>query len=75
MSGIVKSLNETIYKKKVFNYCLNFGSIKNKMGRKVRNEKFEKIIDQKSVVKTFNFVTNSDLPAFPEEIYIKRSKY
>ena len=45
------------------------------MGRKVRNEKFEKFIDQKSVVKTFNFVTNSDLPAFPEEIYIKRSKY
>ena len=22
-----------------------------------------------------DFVTNSDLPAFPEEIYIKRSKY
>ena len=27
--------------------------------------RFSKFIDQKSVVKTFNFVTNSDLPAFP----------
>ena len=33
--GIIKSLNETIYNKNIFNYCLNFGSIKNKMEKKL----------------------------------------
>ena len=73
--GIIKSLNETIYNKNIFNYCLNFGSIKNKMGKKVRNANYKKFINQNSVVKTANLITSLEFPAFPEEIYLKRFKY
>jgi short-subunit dehydrogenase len=73
--GIIKSLNETIYNKNIFNYCLNFGSIKNKMGKKVRRGNYKKFINQNSVVKTANLITSLEFPAFPEEIYLKRFKY
>ncbi len=70
--GIVKSLNESIYKKKIFNYCLNVGSIKNKMGKKVRGKEFKNFIETNSVIKSLKFLLNLDLPALPEEIFIKR---
>tara|TARA_Y100000389_G_C17451356_1_gene515026 strand:+ start:260 stop:973 length:714 start_codon:yes stop_codon:yes gene_type:complete len=70
--GIIKSLNETIAKKKIINYCLNLGSIKNKMGRKVRGGEFKKFIQTKSVIKALEFLINIELPALPEEIFLKR---
>jgi len=70
--GIIKSLNKTIYKKKIFNYCLNVGSIKNKMGKKVRGKEFKNFIETNSVIKSLKFLLNLDLPALPEEIFIKR---
>ena len=72
LRGIIRSLNETIPNKKIFNYCLNLGSIKNKMGKKVRGKEFNNFINQSSVIKTINFIINTDLPAFPEEIFLKR---
>ena len=72
--GIIKSLNETITKKKIFNYCLNLGSIKNKMGKKVRGGEFRKFIQSESVVKSLQFLIDIELPAFPEEIFLKRYK-
>ncbi len=72
--GIIKSLNETITKKNIFNYCLNLGSIKNKMGKKVRGGEFRKFIQSESVVKSLQFLIDIELPAFPEEIFLKRYK-
>ena len=42
--GIIKSLNETIYNKNIFNYCLNFGSIKKQNGKKVRNANYKNLL-------------------------------
>lgn len=73
--GIIRSLNESLYKKKILNYCLNLGSIKNKMGKKVRSNEFKNFIPTQQVVKALNFILNLELPAFSEEIFIKRMKY
>ena len=73
--GIIKSLNQTIYKKKIFNYCLNVGSIKNKMGKKVRGNEFKNFIETNTVIKSLNFLLNLDLPALPDEIFIKRFRF
>ena len=73
--GIIKSLNQTIYKKKIFNYCLNVGSIKNKMGKKVRGNEFKNFIETNTVLKSLNFLVNLDLPALPDEIFIKRFRF
>ena len=61
-----------LQKKKIINYCLNLGSIKNKMGRKVRGGEFKKFIQTKSVIKALEFLINIELPALPEEIFLKR---
>ena len=37
--GIVKSLNQTVYKRKIINYCLNFGTLDSKMSKQIRNTK------------------------------------
>tara|TARA_B100001057_G_scaffold34033_1_gene30871 strand:- start:64 stop:777 length:714 start_codon:yes stop_codon:yes gene_type:complete len=70
--GIIRSLNETIAKKNIFNYCLNLGSIKNKMGKKVRSKEFKKFINTRSVIKALQFLIDVELPALPEEIFLKR---
>ena len=70
--GIIKSLNETIAKKNIFNYCLNLGSIKNKMGKKIRGGDFKKFIETRSAIKALQFLIDVDLPALPEEIFLKR---
>ena len=70
--GIIKSLNETLYKDKIINYCLNTGSIKNKMGKKVRGQNFSKFIDQKEIIKAIQFIINIDPPGIPQDLYIKR---
>ena len=70
--GIIKSLNKTIGNKKVLNYCLNAGSIKNSMGKSIRSKDYRNFINQKSIVETINYICSSELPAFPEEIFLKR---
>ena len=70
--GIIKSLNKTRKNKNILNYCVNVGSIKNSMGKKVRSTEFKKFIDQKSVVQIINYIQSTNLPAFPEEIFLKR---
>tara|TARA_Y100000590_G_C15579726_1_gene961841 strand:- start:425 stop:1144 length:720 start_codon:yes stop_codon:yes gene_type:complete len=73
--GIVRSLNETIYRKKIFNYCLNLGSIKNKMGKKVRSKEFKNFINPQSAVKAINFLTSLEVPALTEELFVKRFRF
>ena len=42
------------------------------MGKKVRSREYKKFIDQKSVVQIINYIQSTNLPAFPEEIFLKR---
>jgi len=73
--GIIKSLNQTIGKKKIINYCLNVGSIKNTLGKKIRDKNYKNFINQSSIINTIDYLCSIDMPAFPEEIYLKRFMY
>jgi NADP-dependent 3-hydroxy acid dehydrogenase YdfG len=70
--GIIRSLNKTLYKKRIINYCLSTGSLKNRMGRKVKNANFEEFIEQKEVIKTISYIYDLDVRGVPQEIFIKR---
>ena len=47
--GIIKSLNKTRKNKNILNYCVNVGSIKNSMGKKVRSAEFKKFIEHRKI--------------------------
>ena len=42
------------------------------MGKKVRGGEFRKFIQSETVVKSLQFLIDIELPAFPEEIFLKR---
>ena len=70
--GITKALNQTIYKKKILNYCLNSGSIKNKMGKKVKNADYKNFINEIEIIKSINFIISLGERGVPEDMYLKR---
>lgn len=70
--GIIKSLNKTISSSKIINFCINVGSLKNKMGKKVRSKDYKNFINQDEVIKAANYLISSKAPGIPQEIYIKR---
>lgn len=70
--GIIKSLNKSFYHKKIVNFCINPGSLKNSMGKKIRSKDYNNFIQQKEIIKTIDYLNSVDLPGLPEEIYIKR---
>ena len=70
--GIIKSLNKTISSKKIINFCINVGSLKNKMGKRVRSKDYKNFINQDEVIKAANYLIQSKAPGIPQEIYIKR---
>ena len=44
------------------------------MGKKVKGGEFKKFIQTKSVIESLKFLADLELPAFPEEIFLKRYK-
>tara|TARA_Y100001970_G_scaffold284917_1_gene403330 strand:- start:458 stop:1150 length:693 start_codon:yes stop_codon:yes gene_type:complete len=70
--GIVKSLNQTLYKKKIINYCLNFGTLDSKMSKQIRNTKNQNLINQMEVVKSIFYLIEIGNNGLPEELYLKR---
>jgi short-subunit dehydrogenase len=72
LQGIVKSLNQTIYKKNILNYSINPGTLNNKMGKKVKNISNENLIEQEEIIKTISYLISLNFIAVPEDIYLKR---
>jgi NADP-dependent 3-hydroxy acid dehydrogenase YdfG len=70
--GIIKSLNQSLHNKKILNFCINVGSLKNTMGKKIRSKDYENFIDQEEIIKAINYLIDVKLPGIAEEIYIKR---
>lgn len=70
--GAIKALNQTIYKKKIINYCLSFGTLDNKMGKKIKNIKNQKLISQNDIVESILYLLNLGKYGVPEELYLKR---
>jgi short-subunit dehydrogenase len=72
LQGIIKSLNQTIYKKNILNYSINPGTLNNKMGKKVKNINNENLIEQEEIIKTISYLISLNFIAVPEDIYLKR---
>jgi len=70
--GIVKSLNQTLYKRKIINYCLNFGTLDSKMSKQIRNTKNQNLISQLDIVKSVLYLIELGTNGLPEELYLKR---
>ena len=49
------------------------GSMKTKMGRKVKNQDFNKFISHQKIAKYIFEISISDVEAYVEEIFFKRS--
>jgi 3-oxoacyl-[acyl-carrier protein] reductase len=70
--GIIKSLNRTIFRNKIVNYCINVGGLNNKMGRGLRSKNYKNLLDQGELVKTLDYISKTGNHGFPEEINIKK---
>jgi len=70
--GAIKSLNQTVYKKKIINYCLNFGTLDSKMSKQIRNTRNQNLISQQDIIKSILYLINLGKHGLPEELYLKR---
>lgn len=70
--GAVRSLNKELIKKNIYNLNINPGSIKTKMGKKVKNQKFSEFISPASIANFIFDLSNLQQPAFIEDVYLKR---
>ena len=70
--GTIRSLNQTYTRNKVFNYCLNFGTLDNKKGKLIKNIKNQKVINQQDILKSILYVMDIGSIGVPEDLYLKR---
>ena len=70
--GTVRSLNQTYTKDKVFNYCLNFGTLDNKKKKLIKNIKNQKVINQQDILESILYITKIGSIGVPEDLYLKR---
>ena len=70
--GQLKHLIKQFIKKKIINYCLSFGTLDNKMGKRIKNLKNQKLISQNDIVESILYLLNLGNYGVPEELYLKR---
>jgi 3-oxoacyl-[acyl-carrier protein] reductase len=75
LQGIIKSLNQTYYKRHTINYSINPGTLNNKMGKKIKNINNQNLIEQDEIIKTISYLISLDRVGVPEDIYLRRFKY
>lgn len=72
LQGIIKSLNQTYYKKNIINYSINPGTLNNRMGKKIKNINNQNLIEQDEIIKTISYLISLDFIGIPEDIYLRR---
>ena len=70
--GAIKSLNKELIKKNIYNVNINPGSIKTKMGKKVKNQKYSEFISPVSIANFIFDLSKLKEPAFIEDVFLKR---
>ena len=70
--GAIRSLNKELIRKNIFNININPGSIKTKMGKKVRKQNYSKFILPNSVADFIFNLSQLKEPAFIEDVFLKR---
>ena len=70
--GAIRSLNKELIRKNIYNININPGSIKTKMGKKVRYQNYSKFILPYSVADFIFNLSQLKEPAFIEDVFLKR---
>tara|TARA_B100000029_G_scaffold505439_1_gene586141 strand:+ start:59 stop:772 length:714 start_codon:yes stop_codon:yes gene_type:complete len=70
--GAIRSLNKELIKKNIYNLNINPGSIKTKMGKKVRNQKFSEFISPNTIANFIFDLSKLEEPAFVEDVFLRR---
>ncbi len=70
--GAVKSMNKETIKKNIINYLISMGSMKTKMGKKLKNQSPKNFLDPKKVADLIINLAFLNLNGYTEEVFIKR---
>ncbi len=70
--GAIRSLNKELIKKNIYISNINPGSIKTKMGKKVRNQKYSEFISPNAIADFIFDISKLKNPAFVEDIFLRR---
>ena len=70
--GAVKSMNQETVKKNMINYLISMGSMKTKMGKKLKSQNFKNFIDPKKVADLIINLAFLKINGYTEEVLIKR---
>ena len=67
--GAIKSINAEVVKKNLLNTCISMGSMKTKMGKKVKNHNYRFFIDPKKIANVIYFISELRSEAHVEEVH------
>ena len=70
--GAIRSLNKELIKKNIYISNINPGSIKTKMGKKVRNQKFSEFISPNTIADFIFDISKLKNPAFIGRYFFKK---
>ena len=70
--GAVKSMNKETVKKNMINYLVSMGSMKTKMGKKLKNQSYKNFLDPKKVADLIINLAFLKINGYTEEVLIKR---
>jgi short-subunit dehydrogenase len=70
--GAIRSINKELINKNILNICVNPGSVKTKMGKKIKNQNYQSFIDAKEIAFFIFGLIKLNSIAYVEDIWIKR---
>ena len=73
--GGIRSINAEVVKKNLLNTCISMGSMKTKMGKKVKNQNYRFFIDPRKIANIIYLISELKSEAYVEEIFFKRLKF
>ncbi len=68
----IKSINKETYNKGIFNTLVNPGSVKSRMGKKIKNQKYSSFINPTDLAEFVYNVSKVNSPGIIEDIFYKR---
>ena len=73
LMGAIRSMNHENLDKKIINICVNPGSVKTKMGKLVKNQRFSSFIEPDELSEFIYSLSSQGKSFFIEDIWLKRT--
>lgn len=70
--GAIKSMNKETNKYNVINYLISMGSMKTKMGKKIKNQNYESFLETKKISEFIIHLAFLEFDGYAEQVLIKR---